>query len=274
METAPPEEGAGEHEPNADQLHQRNAIVEHQRTAGISAEKFNRASLDAVEHEVSSEHLACETLAFGEPNEEQKIKEFGGGFIQLRWVQRNAQRSARDSTGDLAGEGDAPGQRRRLAVAAASREAAKTANGMAEGQSDCKSVQHGEHRHLLKMCVQDDCQNAAEKAAVKCSTGLKRLDTENFPGIRDVKIPSAENQPELRDNHGGENDVDTQIPNFLGAKARARGVTAGVPNSEEDAGCDQNTVAIDRDRAELEENGMHRWIDQRQARSCVGCLPW
>ena len=72
------------------------------------------------------------------------------------------------------------------------------------------------------MGVKNNRQHAAEKAAVESSAGLKRRHAENFAGIGDVIIPGAENQPDFRDDHRGENDIDAEIPDIFGIEP-ARG---------------------------------------------------
>ena len=118
-------------------------VVEQHRAAGIAAEKFDGAALDAVEHEVGADHLPGEALARAQPDQKEKIQEFGGGFVELRRMELNAQRRARDSRGDWIRERDAPGKRRRLAVAAAGREAAEAADRMAQRQRGGEGVEHG-----------------------------------------------------------------------------------------------------------------------------------
>ena len=63
-------------------------IVEHQSAAGITAEKFDRAALDPVQHEVCADNWPEKRRPRAEPNQKKKIQEFGGGFVELRRMER------------------------------------------------------------------------------------------------------------------------------------------------------------------------------------------
>src|SRR5579862_5940780 len=93
-QAAPPEEGPGENQREAHELHKRNRIVKHQRAARIVAQKFDRAALDPVEDEIRAEQLAGKTLPRADPHEQQEIQELRARFVELRRMERNIQRRA------------------------------------------------------------------------------------------------------------------------------------------------------------------------------------
>ena len=67
------------------------------RAAGIAAEKFDDAALDAVEHEIGAEDLAVKSLPRAQPHEQKKIQELRGGFVKLRGMQRDAAAACRQA---------------------------------------------------------------------------------------------------------------------------------------------------------------------------------
>ena len=77
------------------------------------------------------------------------------------------------------------------------------------------------------MGVEQNCQHAADDAAVKRAAGLKRGNAENFARIRHVKIPRAQDQPDFRDQQRHENEINSQVPQFVGINACARAPGGG-----------------------------------------------
>src|SRR5580658_5373983 len=135
--------------------------MEQHRAARVATEEFDGSSFRAVKQAVGAEHLPLESLPLAQPNENCKIQEFGAGFVELRWMQVNAQRSARDLGCRGIRERDAPRNRRWLAVAAAGGEASQASDGVPERQCSPKSVKHGEKRHLLEVSVEKKRQEGA-----------------------------------------------------------------------------------------------------------------
>jgi hypothetical protein len=94
FQPAPPKESPRNDQRQANKLHQRDRIVEHHRASRIAAEEFDGAAFDPIEEEIGADDLSGEALAFADPNENQKINKFRGGFVKLRGMQMNAERSS------------------------------------------------------------------------------------------------------------------------------------------------------------------------------------
>ena len=153
MRTAPPEERAGQYECDGHDLHQRDRSVKHQRAIGIAADELNRAALESVQKKIGAEKLPLKGLPPADPDENQKIAELGGGFVQLRRVKRNAHRRADKARGNGICERDAPGQSGRFAIAASRSKTTQAANSVTERQSCRERVHHREQRHFLKIRI-------------------------------------------------------------------------------------------------------------------------
>src|SRR6185312_13676013 len=69
--------------------------------------------------------------------------------------------------GNLAGEGDAPRQRRWLAKAAAGDEADDASEGVTDGEGRCADVKGRKRRQLLAARVEEGPEDAADHASVK-----------------------------------------------------------------------------------------------------------
>src|SRR4029077_4349313 len=129
----PPEKRTGNDQRDAHNLHQRDAIVKHQRAAGIAAEKFDCAAFETVKKKVRANKLAGESLAPRQPNDDQKIQKLRHGFVELRRMKRRVKRRACDLLGQFILKCDRPGRRCRLAIATTGEEAAQPATREALG---------------------------------------------------------------------------------------------------------------------------------------------
>src|ERR1700733_9372205 len=58
---AQPQGGAGHDQQSADDLHQRQSIVEQERAAWIAAEKLDCAALDSIEYEIGADDASGRT---------------------------------------------------------------------------------------------------------------------------------------------------------------------------------------------------------------------
>jgi hypothetical protein len=94
LQPAPPKESPRNDQREANKLHQRDCIVEQHRASRIASEEFDSAAFDPIEKKIGAEDLSGEALAFADPNENQEINKFRGGFVKLRGMQMNAERSS------------------------------------------------------------------------------------------------------------------------------------------------------------------------------------
>src|SRR2546427_4034714 len=118
---------------DADHLHQRKCAPGKDRAAGVVAEKFNGAACDAVEDRVRAKDFAGEPPPLREPQKENENYELARGLVELRRMQRNTKRGSGQILRGGIGKRDAPGNARRLAVAASSGKATQASDSMAQG---------------------------------------------------------------------------------------------------------------------------------------------
>src|SRR5712692_7747110 len=118
---------------DAGHLHQRKCASGKDRAAGVAAEKLNDAARDPVEDGVRAKDFAGEPLPLREPQKENENYELTRGLVELRRMQRNAKRGSGQVFRDRIGKRDAPGNVRRLAVAASGGKATQASDGMAQG---------------------------------------------------------------------------------------------------------------------------------------------
>ena len=161
-------------------------------------------------------------------------------------MQVNVQRRAGDLRGGRIRERDAPGQRSRLAVAAAGGEAAQAANGVAERQRGGEMSSTEAAASSGNAC-RERCQHGADDSAVKCAAGLKRGDAENFARMRAVIVPIAQDQPDFRDDQRNEDRCRCPCSRVLSGSRPARGAwRRAYHKPSNDARRDQHAVGVNR----------------------------
>src|ERR1700735_2817889 len=231
LQPAPPKRRANNNQGEAHQLHQRDGIVEHHRAPWVAPEKFDGTALSPVEQKISGDDLSGKALPFADPNQNKEINKLRGSFVKLRGMQMNAQGSPGYLRGSRIRKHHAPGDRRRLAVAASRGKTTQAANSMTEWQSCPKSVHYREQRHFLKIRIQANHQDSADDTAVKSSAGLKGVQTENIARIGNVVVPVAQDEPDLGQKQRDENCVDPHVPDFVGIESSAGSLFACPPES-------------------------------------------
>src|SRR5271156_4122334 len=258
LQPTPPKECPRNDQREANKLHKRDRIVEHHRASRIASEEFDGTALDPIEKEISAEDLSGEALAFAEPNENQKINKFRGGFVKLRGMQMNAERSSSQLRRCRIGERNTPGHGRRFAVTASRSKTTQAANSVTERQSCRQRVHYREQRHFLKIRIEANHQDGSDDTAVKSSPGLKRVQAENVARIGLIIIPVAQNKPDFRQEECNQDCIDPHVPDFVGIEAGAWRLPAGPPKSGQHARGNKHAVRVDINSADLKEDGMHR----------------
>src|SRR2546427_341813 len=207
---------------DADHLHQRKCAPGKDRAAAVVAEKFNGAACDAVEDRVGAEDFAGEPPPLREPQKENENYELARGLVELRRMQRNAERGSGQVLRDRIGKHDAPGNARRLPVAASSGKAAQAPDGMAQGARWRIEVQDRQRVQLVPPGINDADQRSAQECAVKNSAGKQRAEAEDFTRVVRVVLPLGEDEPHFRPGKCGENGVDTNGPNLFRVESELR----------------------------------------------------
>src|SRR5216684_4179655 len=85
----PPDESAANDEQDRDQLCARHNSAKDFAAPRIAAQELNEVAFNSVEDHEGSKHLPIKLLAFEQPHQQNKIKEFGSRFDQLRRLQGN-----------------------------------------------------------------------------------------------------------------------------------------------------------------------------------------
>src|SRR5882724_20291 len=98
----PPDESAADHEQDRDQLCAGHDSAKDFAASRIATQELDKVALNSVQDHEAGKHLPIKLLSFEQPHQENKVKEFGGGFDQLRRFQSNSQRSSRPVVRQLA----------------------------------------------------------------------------------------------------------------------------------------------------------------------------
>src|SRR4029077_4569409 len=120
----PPDQPAGDHEKNRDQLVPRHRTTKHRSPASIIANEFQEKPRHAVKNQVSAKHLAIEFLPSEHPHQNKEISQLHGRLKELRGLERLIQWSTHQVMSHWVGKSHTPNLSRRLAIAAASSETA------------------------------------------------------------------------------------------------------------------------------------------------------
>src|SRR3989442_1051832 len=242
---------------DADHLHQRKCAPGKDRPAGVVAEKFNGDACDPVEDRVGAEDFAGEPPPLREPQKENENYELARGLVELRRMQRNTERGSGQVLRDRIGKRDAPGNTRRLPVAASGGKAAQASDGMAQGARWRIEVQDRQRVQLVPPGINDADQRSAQECAVKNSAGKQRAEAEDFTRVVRVVLPLSEDEPHFCAGKCGENGVDTNGPNLFRVESQLRRPPPPQPQSGEHRYGNQRAVGVQRKRSPMKQYWVH-----------------
>src|SRR5260370_11430455 len=168
-------------------------------------------------------------------------------------MQRNTKRGSGQVLRDRIGKRDAPGNTRRLPVAASSGKAAQASNGMAQGGCWRIEIQNRQRVQLVTPGINDTDQRSAQECAVKNSAGKQRAEAEDFTRVFRVVLPLSEDEPHFCAGECGENGVDTNGPNFFRVESELRRPPPRQPQSGEYRYGHQRAVGVQRKRSPMKQ---------------------
>src|SRR6516162_10398560 len=129
---------------------------------GVAAEELDEVAAYAVNDEIGADDLAFELLAPQQPNQKNAVCELERKLIELRRMQRYAQRRAYNLSGQRILEGHGPGDVGLASPAATGGEAADAAEGVSQSQPGGEHVAGGQHGQVVAPHVphaHEDCQH-------------------------------------------------------------------------------------------------------------------
>ena len=155
--------GTSTSEMNCDGRH----VAEHD-AALVAAEELDDEPRDAVEHHVAPERAALERppLLLG-PSSSTRISASRRALVQLRGMQRDAERRADVGGRFRVRERDRPGHVGRTAVAAPRHQTAQPADGVAERYAWREHIARRPERHLVPPHVPERDRHGGDEAAVE-----------------------------------------------------------------------------------------------------------
>src|SRR5580658_692193 len=215
----PPDQSTADDQQNRNQLRSRHQSTEDLTSSGIVAQELDEVAFDSVEDHEGAKYLTIEPLALEQPGQQQKIAELGGGFDQLRGFNSDAKRSSANGARQRIGEDDAPKMIGRLAIAAAGRETSEASEDVAKGHSGSHRVGGAQGRHVMTPHVPHPCEERANQAARKYSSGLQRVEAENLPPVVRVGAPVVDDVENLSADDSGEDNENAKIPGIVAIDA-------------------------------------------------------
>ncbi len=218
-------------EQDPDELRRREDVGDHEPAHEVAAPDLDDPAGDRVEQHVEPEHLAVERLAAVRPLEDQEDQKGAGREIELRRMQRDAERRADRVVGKLVGERHRERPMALLAVAAAGREAAPTADGLAERDRRRAHVGDRPRGQVVPPHVDDGRRRGRDQAAVEDAARAQDLD--EVLRVGGVALPLDGDEEGLGPEDRRGEDVERQVEDLLVRQAGREGLAAQQPDPRE-----------------------------------------
>ena len=212
----PPDQAAGKHQADCDQLRTGHDSAEHRPAPGIIAEEFEKVAGNAVKKEVCAEDLAIKFLPFQHPHQNKEIRQFDGRLEQLGWFESSSQRCSDPGLRQGILERHAPKMGSWFAVAATRRKTSDAANSMAQSQPRSECVAGGQGGHIVFMDVPGCGDERGNESAGKYSAGLQGREAENLARVGRVVAPIVDDVKNLCADDSRKHDQYSEIPGVFG----------------------------------------------------------
>src|SRR5579862_4741234 len=154
----PPDQSARNHQADRDQLSSSHDPAENFTASGIVADEFQKIPGNAIENEISGQHLSVKFLALEDPHQNEKVRQLNRRLEELGGLERYSEGGVGIQIGDGIGESHSPEVSGRLAIAATCGEASYAPDGMAQFKSGSKTVPGRQRRHVVLTDI-PDCRN-------------------------------------------------------------------------------------------------------------------
>ncbi len=153
------------------------------------------------------------------------MSSFGAGLVELRRVERNAERRADVLRRELAVERDAPRHRRRPAEAAAGKEAAEPADDVTERDAGREDVGDRPDRHAVAPQVPQGDGDGGDEAAVEHAGRAEQVD--DLRPVPPELVALDDEQHQLGADEGADDDPDAEVHHPVGVETARRAPASG-----------------------------------------------
>ena len=223
----------------------------------------------AVEQHVAPERPPGERPALPlEGEQKPEDQQLRAGFVELRRVERHVQRRADVLRRELAVKRDRPGHVGRTAEAAAGEQAAETADDVAERDAGREHVGRGPHRHPVPPQVPQGDGDGRDQPAVEHAARARQVRQSRGAQGRTCRIDDEQQQ--LRADQRADDDPDPEVHDPVRIQAARPGPDQRELQAEQVGGGEQQPVGVDREAADLKQDGMHAGVRARSCRAAPG----
>ena len=227
----------------------------------------------AVEQHVGPERPAREGPALAlEREQDAENQQLGARLVELRRVERHAERRADVLGGELAVKRDRPRHGRRPAEAAAGEQAAEPADDVAERDARREHVGDRPHRHLVPPQVPERDHDRRDQSAVEHAG---RADQVHQPGRAQRELVVIDDQQQqLGADQRADDDPDAEVHDPVRIEPAGAGPHQRELQAEQVGGGQQQAVGVDREAGDLKQNGMHAVVRGRSCRAARARRRW
>ncbi len=170
--------------------------------------------------------------------------------------------------GELVVERNPPGHRRRLAKAAAGEEAAEPADDVAERDPRREDIGHRPGGHLVAPHVPERDGDCRDQSAIEDTCGAKQV--EELLPVPPELVALDDDEHQLGADEGADDDPDAQIHDLVRVEAALSTPDDRELEAKQVRGCEQQPVRVDREPANLKQDGMHVCVRGRSYRGARG----
>ena len=236
----------------------------------MEACELDQESRHRAQHQVYADDPARCVRASESPVQEREHGELGKHFIDLRGMQRHAERDA-GKLGSLGiAKGYRPGKIALVAPAASGGETSDAPDRVPERDSRRERVESREQRKPVVADIKDRDHDREHQSSLPDSGGLQRLERKNRRLLRIVPIEN--DHQDLRAQEAAQRAVNREIGYEFGCESVSPRKSHGDPKAREKPQRDQDSICGQEetsDRDELGEQSTFRLSDaDRPRRFC------
>jgi len=223
--------------------------LEEPATVEVAAEELQPGAGPRIQRQVEQHDLPVERPVAVEQVAQRSDGEQRSGLVQLHRMERHAVRSE-----GVLWKGHGPWARRRLAVAAARRVAAQAADPMGEGKGRGHHVPHREDGHAPAPHQREAQRKADDEGAVEHQPAAADVEQvgEAVDGLRVLH-----DEHEARAQQRQHREPEDEIRHLVEGHPDGPGAHQHDPGPHEEGHAAEEAVGVDRQAAELEQDGVH-----------------
>lgn len=217
----------------------------------IAPEQFDDKSKDGIEHQEQGKQLSRVLQPVPDQQEDDEDEHSSQRMVYLGGVEWNMQWSK----GLRSSEGDAPGQVALFSITAPGHETADSPNGLSGGQTRGKGIEPAGKRFVLFPEIEPGNAPASQGAAHKDQAPFPELD--DLQGMIQKIGRIQENIENPGTQQGAQDKIEAQIRDEFVIELPVPGLLHGQTQAQQNGGGDKEAVAVEGDRADLNQYGMH-----------------